>query len=114
MRSLKRLRGDIHHLDPPLLIHLAREAVIARPFMCRPWSSFLRRWILIVLALKPEGLVAPGKFQETEDLLKGFAIDPIAFALVARGGADVNLLCHLIQPSRLISAREADKGPALC
>ncbi len=113
MRPLKRLRDDVHLLDAPLVVNLAREAVLARPFVRGPRRAFLRRRILIVLALETERLVAPRQLQEAEHLFEGFAIDAVALALVAGGGADVNLLRHLIQPAGLIAAREADERAPL-
>src|ERR1700687_2984772 len=113
MRPLVWLRDDIHHLDTPLSIDLPGEAIGGRPLVRRPRRSFLWEGVFIIFALEAERLVAPCQLEEAEDLFKGFAIDPIAFALVARGGADVNLLRHLVQPPRLISAREADESAAL-
>src|ERR1700722_6590841 len=106
MWPLERLRHDVHHLDPPLIVNLAREAILARPLVRRPRSPLLRRRILIVLALETERLVAPRQLQKTKHLFEGLAIDAVALALVARGRADVNLLRHLIQPPRLIAPRE--------
>src|SRR6202789_4483491 len=98
MWPLERLRHDVHHLDAPLIVDLARAAILARPLMRRPRRPLLRRRILIVLALESELLVAPRQLEKTKHLFKGLAIHAIALALVARGRADVNLLPHLIQP----------------
>src|SRR5579871_4142197 len=113
MWLLIRLRHDIDLLNAPLLIDLARKAILAGPLVCLPWGALLRKGILVVLALEPEGLVTPRQFQKAKNLLEGLAIDPIAFALVAGGGADVNLLRHLIQPAGLIAARETHEGAPL-
>ena len=89
------------------------EAVLARPFVRRPLDAFLRRGILVVLALEAERLVAPGELEEAEDLLERFAIDAVGFAFVTGGCGHMNLLRHLVEPSRLVTAREADEGPPL-
>ena len=113
MRFLIRLGDDVDLLDPSLLVDFAGEAVLARPFMRRPRSSFLRRRILVVLALEAERLVAPRQLQEAEDLFESLAIDAVGFALVAGGRGHVDLLRHLVEPARLVTAREADERPAL-
>src|SRR5208283_593734 len=113
MRLLIGLRHDVDLLDPSLLVDFAGETVFAGPLMRLPWSAFLREGILIVLAFEPERLIAPRKLQKAEDFFEGFTIDPIALALVAGGGADVNFLRHLIEPASLISAGETDQGAAL-
>src|ERR1700675_2681559 len=113
MRPLERLRDDIHHLNTSLLIDLARKTILTRPLMRRPRRSFLRRRIFVVLALEAKRLIAPRELQETKHLFERLAIDAIAFALIAGSGADVNLLCHLIEPPRLIATRETHECAAL-
>src|ERR1700693_2666253 len=85
MRFLIGLRYHVDLLDASLFVDLAREAVLARPFVRRPLDAFLRRGIFVVLALEAERLVAPGELEKAEDLLERLAIDAIGFALVTGG-----------------------------
>ena len=113
MRPLVGLGYDIDFLDPPQLVDLAGEAILAGPFMSRPGRTLLRKRILVVLAFEPERFISPGQFQKLENLFECFAIDPVAFALVAARRADMDFLRHLVEPSGLIAARKADKGAPL-
>src|ERR1700737_833116 len=92
-----------HHRIVSSLTENARKTVLTRPFVRGPRRTFLRGRIFVVFALETERLVAPRKLQEPEDLFEGFAIKPIALALVAGGGADMDLLRHLRQPAGLIA-----------
>src|SRR5713226_5073426 len=113
MRPLVRLRHDIYFLNPPEFIDLAGKAVLARPFRPRPRRPLLRIWVLVIFALEAEGLITPCQLEEAEDLFESLAIDAVGFAFVTGGGADVNFLRHLIEPSRLVAACKADKCAAL-
>src|SRR6266851_3247275 len=113
MRFLVRLRHYADLLDAPEFIDLAGKAELASPFLRQPGRAFLRVGILVVFALEAERLVGPREFEKAEHFLERLAIDAIGFALVAGGGLNVNLLRHLVEPSRLIAAREADEGAAL-
>src|SRR5208282_1760795 len=107
---LVRFWYDVDLLDASELVHLARKAVLAGPFVGGPRGALLRVWIFVVFALEAERLVAPCEFKEAENFLEGFAVDTVRFAFVAVSGADMNLLRHLIQPSGLVTAREPDQG----
>src|SRR5947209_11297846 len=104
MRPLIGLRHYIDLLNPTQLVNLARKSALARPIRGRPWGALLWMRILIVLTLKPEWLVAPSQLEKAEDFLEGLAIDAIGLALVAQGCAHVDLLRHLVEPSRLVPA----------
>ena len=111
MGLLIRLGYDVDHLDPAVVIDLARSAVFARPLVGRPGRAFLIRVrILVVFALEPKGLVLPGQFQNLKDFLKRLAIADIDVALIAGRRPDVNLLRHRTEPAGLIAAGKADVG----
>src|SRR6516165_8552669 len=98
MWSLVRFRHDVDLLDSPGFIDLARKAVLAGEFVRYPRRTFLRIGIFVILSFEAERLVGPRHFQESEDLFERLAVNAIGFALIAGGGADMDLLRHLIQP----------------
>src|SRR5579875_579292 len=112
MRPLVGLGHHVDLLDAPQFVDFARKAVLARPFMRRPWRAFLRIGVFVVFALEAERFVAPRQLQEAKHFLESLAVDAIGFAAVAAGSADVDFLRHLVKPSGLISARESDEGAA--
>jgi hypothetical protein len=61
-----------------------------------------------MLALEAKRFVAPRELQKLIDLFEDLPIYTIGFALVAAGGAGMNLLRHLVEPARLVAASEAD------
>src|SRR5579885_1460779 len=112
MRPLIGLGHHVDLLDTAQFVHLAGKAVLARPLMRQPRRALLRMGKFVVLPLEAERFVAPRQLEELINLLEGFAIDAVGFALVAAGRGDVNQLRHLVEPSRLIPARETDEGAA--
>ncbi len=81
---LIRLGCDGDHLDPAVLIGLARRAMSARPFAGWPRrSSLIRGRTLAVFALEPKGLILPGQFQNLKDFLKRLTMTHIDIALPA-------------------------------
>src|SRR5712692_4562128 len=108
MGSLIGLRHHVDLLDASLLIDLAGETVLTRPFVRRPRRALQRMRKLVMLAREAKRLVAPGQLEELEDLLEDIAIETVSRALVTQSRADMDLLRHLVEPARLIAARETD------
>src|SRR5207302_9920202 len=117
-RGVRVLIRSRHHADlpdHPLLIDLARCAVIPRPLGGGPAPDplLVGEWHLVVLAVVLPGLFHPALLDD----LDGFLVD-LPIVLINRGAihwrtGDVVLLPEYVHPAVLVSPREAGVEPPL-
>src|SRR5262245_17791037 len=110
MRFLIRLGYYRQLLNTPLGIDFSRGSVFPCPGMWWPrGTGVIRIRVLVKLSLKTKRLVRPGQLENVIYLLKGAAVCLIAYRMIAQRSRDVNFLCHLVEPARLVATRKPNK-----